>query len=1313
MVDYYNGGKGTAYVPRYSEIDPDELFSKALSAIMTMRDQRANVNRPSFDDILAKTPELKSAGPVGASSRTGGSLTTSEMLALSEFTRADNDRLFKENAKKAAATVKKPDPKGYSLDEFGDDLASTWKGTQTLAANAQKKHPTIAKAIKAAASPTKDFLEKAIDILSRPLYGTAAAYKSNVKQDLADDGKISGWERLGYLAPFLDNPESLGENLKAYGRGIAGKEKDTMSDVLKLSNPNMGRKTRAVLGFGLDIALDPTSYLPLGAVKTAGRAIGKGSALAAHAKANPTKVKLEGADAESFNKIVDKYGLSLEDVVDTNTGTRIPSTRAELDERVSRTLVPKGSTNQVIGTAIPRTMHIKDTVKFTTHARRTVYETAQRQHYATAIQAAKDSGAIVPIVMPTKVTHHVTARIDDHKAFNNLLERRGQVDSQMAVLNKADPTLNAAKIASLKQEQLAISKELKTKYSMRDIGDGVTDDPRWMELSLRAHSTDEYKAVQREYSKAAQRVKRAKTPVGKANAEKHFEEVRVERNNVFAEQMDFFDGPLGPNSTGTTRLRVLKVEEHVPGMTRAEASAARRANNTLARSLRTQASELAGREADEVSVALAEIMMRESAKPIKRFIEFKLGLPFTKANTPNTAIPLMHIALPDVASKALAKVAQVPIVENSIKHFDKVFRSSAGSDPILNAARLSAAGQADRHIQYHTGRLRTAFEGFKEEDRIAALRQYLRYDNGVAPVGGLHGEIVAIIDRELHSIAEAFKQPINELGERISVTEYEKWLPPKFRFEKLDTAHGLERGSVEWLRASLNHAQTVDPAELLWHMTVAKEQITARLSLKSTVIHNYAIKKSSIHESDRHTIRMLEEKFGHRTVKQLGDDNLFAKEVADDLEKMFTMVESARDIDTVSKFYDRVMSIWKLNVTVNNPGYHMRNSIGDAFVGYLHGVSGAQGLKAYKASGKIMRAMRQLDEANPVQQAVLSNDPTAAARNMVDIMPNTPVLKTKHGQTVTAEEIWILYNKFGLPSGFTSTEFQRNFRKSRTGVLKTASAVQDSITRASATREDFFRLASFVHTLRTSDHRSLELAANEAASTVRKYYFDYSDFTAIEKTKFARIFPFYKWTRKAFPLMVETLFAQPGKALMYPKAMHALSESTGYDLSEKGGLYPGADAVVPEWINSKGLVPLYEHEGHTVYGGAAVPFTDVMGMGNAPMTTLFGMVNPAVTGAYELKFGEDTFTGAPVKADTNYAASLFPQGSFANAMRKKVQGGEVTGVGDALSDPRFLQFITGLTLAENTEKSMTGELEGRKQKINDLVRKEKKKTEPQ
>lgn len=105
--------------------------------------------------------------------------------------------------------------------------------------------------------------KRIIDVLSRGNYASA-----NAALEWNKDAEAAGGSLGDYVADFF-----TADNFAAFGRGLAGKDKTLYSDVLEQAHPNMGNKTRAAVGLGLDIFADPTTYIPVaGIAKLVGRA---------------------------------------------------------------------------------------------------------------------------------------------------------------------------------------------------------------------------------------------------------------------------------------------------------------------------------------------------------------------------------------------------------------------------------------------------------------------------------------------------------------------------------------------------------------------------------------------------------------------------------------------------------------------------------------------------------------------------------------------------------------------------------------------------------------------------------------------------------------------------------------------------------------------------------------------------------------------------------------------------------------------------------------------------------------------------------
>jgi hypothetical protein len=129
---------------------------------------------------------------------------------------------------------------------------------QRLSERLQTANPNLKQRIMDITIGPKSPLMRMLDIASRPLYGIA----EGVRRTRTGGGFAAG-----------------------FGAGITGKQKTTFSKVLK--EGGMSPKAAAILGFGMDVALDPVSWVSLGAAGL-GRTVLKKSL--AEAVTNPTLV---------------------------------------------------------------------------------------------------------------------------------------------------------------------------------------------------------------------------------------------------------------------------------------------------------------------------------------------------------------------------------------------------------------------------------------------------------------------------------------------------------------------------------------------------------------------------------------------------------------------------------------------------------------------------------------------------------------------------------------------------------------------------------------------------------------------------------------------------------------------------------------------------------------------------------------------------------------------------------------------------------------------------------------------------------------
>jgi len=170
------------------------------------------------------------------------------------------------------------------------------------------------------------------------------------------------------------------------------------------------------------------------------------------------------------------------------------------------------------------------------------------------------------------------------------------------------------------------------------------------------------------------------------------------------------------------------------------------------------------------------------------------------------------------------------------------------------------------------------------------------------------------------------------------------------------------------------------------------------------------------------------------------------------------------------------------------------------------------------------------------------------------------------------------------------------------------------------------RLAHFIGRMQLGD------AVPDAAASVKKYLFDYSDLTQIEKDVFKNVTLFYTWTRKNIPLQLREFTQQPGKFSSIFKAETAIEESAGAPPNEK---------FLNEYIKDNAPIRIRTTEdGITEYFllGNWLPAAQAITFLEQPTANLISMVSPYFKIGIELFANKSLFftgaNGEPSKLET-------------------------------------------------------------------------------
>jgi len=173
--------------------------------------------------------------------------------------------------------------------------------------------------------------------------------------------------------------------------------------------------------------------------------------------------------------------------------------------------------------------------------------------------------------------------------------------------------------------------------------------------------------------------------------------------------------------------------------------------------------------------------------------------------------------------------------------------------------------------------------------------------------------------------------------------------------------------------------------------------------------------------------------------------------------------------------------------------------------------------------------------------------------------------------------------------------------------------------------EGLNRIAPFISYLRQG------ISPAEAARKVKFAQIDYSAMTQFERRYMKRLFPFYSFTRRITPFVVEQLVQRPSGAMA-----QVLRESAR--LREKDP----ASALLPPWVTRGTAIPLGGKDGHDKYlmslGLAHEDPLTMLYLGKTPWQTISGTsrnvlarVNPLPRSIIEAASGKTLYGGTDIR----------------------------------------------------------------------------------
>lgn len=352
------------------------------------------------------------------------------------------------------------------------------------------------------------------------------------------------------------------------------------------------------------------------------------------------------------------------------------------------------------------------------------------------------------------------------------------------------------------------------------------------------------------------------------------------------------------------------------------------------------------------------------------------------------------------------------------------------------------------------------------------------------------------------------------------------------------------------------------------------------------------------------------------------------------------------DPSAKTKVVEKLLDIqrnWKILVTAFNlPGYYINNSLGDLVMNTMNDVGPVSYAKATKLLSGIGKLYKDPDFVSKIDNAKTFEE------NLRLYAPDyvNQVVFRAGGQDVTVMDLIENYVKSGL--GATQS-LEEIIKKGGIGknAPKGAGRAVEGILGLSNKRDNYFRMANYIHSVQRNlkQGKSLPDAFSEGAQDVRKYNFDFTDFTPTERKNMTAIIPFYRYMRKSIPLTIKVMMQNPGRL----KDFYLMQEMMGSDVQ---------DPVIPSFLKSGMHTPIGEFAGDTAYFRYPNPMIDTLAMIEGRRQGFSKLLNvpeniandltPGLEIPYQLLYGK-SIEGVPVDSWKDYLGNLGLPGKVASA----------------------------------------------------------------
>lgn len=351
-----------------------------------------------------------------------------------------------------------------------------------------------------------------------------------------------------------------------------------------------------------------------------------------------------------------------------------------------------------------------------------------------------------------------------------------------------------------------------------------------------------------------------------------------------------------------------------------------------------------------------------------------------------------------------------------------------------------------------------------------------------------------------------------------------------------------------------------------------------------------------------------------------------------------------KDNNDFLSIYDKVTHFMKLNQTAVLPAFHARNKLSNMFNNWLEIGYDAINLDFQKKALNVMKGnitdeLFEITAKDGTITKIKWGDLYQAAQDYGAI--DSGVFAREIGVGKTSKG---LLDKFKVPGKLDPTN-TKDFIGYTYGA-KFGNIVEN--------HDRFIHFASQV---------KRGMSFTEAAESVNKFLFDYSDLTMFEQGVMKRIFPYYTWLRKNSQLQLEVLLEKPEKYRHISKIIGGIE-----------GMVDESDRIDKRFVNdfAKDWVqmPLYatnpEGRREPILWNPNLPFMDINRIPDVTrpgdsLRDLFTQTNPLIKVPIEQILNRDIFFDSPIVKDgesqigkrANHIARQFGVYPVATGLRDK------------------------------------------------------------